>query len=165
MPLPCPRSFSRPALATLLGVLALTTAACNKSDAGVAQPGKNSGEVTYGRRCETCHQSEGQGSGSSWPPLAASPWLLRDHETPIRIVLLGVQGEMTVNGVTFGNVMPNQGVVMSDREIADVLTFTRSAWGNGGDPILESEVAAVRASLAGRTTPWTARELEALRAK
>ncbi len=54
---------------------------------------------------------------------------------------------------------------MSDREIADVLTFTRGAWGNTADPILESEVAAVRATLAGRTAPWTAHELDALRGK
>lgn len=158
-------SLHRPSLAllALCTTLALAGAACK--DQSGAQPGKTPGEVAYGRRCETCHQSEGRGSGTSWPPLAGSPWLLGDHETPIRIVLLGVQGEMTVNGARYFNVMPNQGVIMSDREIADVLTFTRGAWGNTADPILESEVATIRASLAGRTTAWTAKELEALRAK
>jgi len=159
-----PPRFPRVTLHVLCTVAALALSGCKDNSNG-AQPGRTAGEVAYGRRCETCHQSEGQGSGTSWPPLAGSPWLLRDHETPIRIVLLGLQGEIAVNGARFFNTMPNQGVVMSDREIAEVLTFARGAWGNAADPILEAEVTAVRASLAGRSTAWTARELEALRAK
>ena len=147
----------------LLASLAVGVVACSRTDRGVAQPGKGAGEVLYGRRCETCHQSEGQGSPPTWPPLAASPWLLREHSTPIRVVLLGMQGEVQVGGVSYANVMPNQGVVMTDHEIADVLTYARSAWGNGSDAISDSEVAAVRAELAGRTKPWAASELEKLR--
>lgn len=103
--------------------------------------------------------------GSAWPPLVASPWLIEDHETPIRIVLLGMHGPLQVRGTTFNNVMPNQGVTMSDQEIAEVLTYARGAWGNTAGAITTAEVAAVRAGLAGRSAPWTARELEALRPK
>ncbi len=145
-----------------MAVVVLSGAGCKSDPSATTQAVV--GESAYMRRCATCHQSHGKGSGASWPSLVGSPWLVRDHETPIRIALLGVQGEMVVHGTKFYGMMPSQGVVMSDREIAEVLTYARGAWGNQADPITEAEVTAVRSGLAGRTTPWTARELEALRA-
>ncbi|WP_438010377.1 hypothetical protein WME89_18090 [Sorangium sp. So ce321] len=59
-----------------------------------------------------------------------SSWVLDDPETPIRIMLLGVAGPMEVNGAVFNDVMPNLGVTLTDEEVALVLTYVRSSWGN-----------------------------------
>ena len=51
---------------------------------------------------------------------------------------------------------------MDDQQIADVLSYVRSAWGNKADPVSVDAVAALREASAARSTPWTAEELEAV---
>jgi mono/diheme cytochrome c family protein len=48
---------------------------------------------------------------------------------------------------------------LDDQEIADVLTYVRSNFGNSGAAITAEEVAAVRAATASRTSPYTEAEL------
>jgi nitrite reductase (NO-forming) len=96
--------------------------------------------------CSTCHQLEGQGLASVFPPLAKSDFLMADPERSIHIVLTGLSGEVVVNGQKYNNVMPPLGN-FTDHEIADVLTFVRNSFGNQGEPISPEQVAAVRASL------------------
>jgi mono/diheme cytochrome c family protein len=48
---------------------------------------------------------------------------------------------------------------LKDAEIAAVLTYVRSAWGNKAPPITTSSVTTIRALGASRKTPWTASEL------
>ncbi len=110
------------------------------------------GKAVYLGTCSTCHQLEGQGLSSVFPPLAKSDFLMADRERSIHIVLAGLAGPIDVNGSRYDNVMPPF-ANLTDHEIADVLTFVRSSWGNGGDAIDESEVARVRAAL-----PKVARE-------
>jgi mono/diheme cytochrome c family protein len=50
--------------------------------------------------------------------------------------------------------------ILKDDEIAAVLTFVRSEWGNKGDAVPVEEVTAVRKATADRNTPWTAEELK-----
>lgn len=112
------------------------------------------GAKIYSRACSSCHEWRGEGRPGRYPPLIGASWLLDDKETPIRIVLLGVTGPMVVDGVVYDNVMPNLGVNLTDRDIAQVLNFTRTSWGNEAEPITEDDVAKVRASLGDRQEPW-----------
>lgn len=112
------------------------------------------GAKTYARSCAGCHEMKGQGRPGRYPTLIGTKWLLEDKETPIRLVLLGVTGPMDVNGETYDGMMPNLGVTLSDRDIAQVLTFARTSFGNDAPAITEDDVAKVRASLNGRTQPW-----------
>jgi nitrite reductase (NO-forming) len=105
------------------------------------------GKAVFMGTCSTCHQLEGQGIPSVFPPLAKSDFLMADPERSIRIVLSGLQGEVEVSGQKYNGVMPPLGN-FTDHEIADVLTFVRNSFGNQGAPISPEEVAAVRASLA-----------------
>jgi hypothetical protein len=82
-----------------------------------------------------------------------------DEAKVIRIVLNGLTGPVEVAGETYSGMMPPWGGVLKDPEIAAVLTYVRSTWGNKGAPITASKVAAIRAATASRTTPWTAAEL------
>jgi hypothetical protein len=117
---------------------------------------------TYQMVCTTCHQAEGQGVPGAFPPLAGSSWMTGDAETPIRIVLLGLSGEVEVNGKKFNAVMPPP-PGLSDTQIAEAITFARSNFGNSAGAVDAAAVKRVRDSLAGRTQMWTGAELLALR--
>ena len=66
-------------------------------------------------------------------------------ERSIRIVLGGLSGPIVVNGTTYNGTMP--ALALSDHDVASVLTYVRASWGNDGDAIDDTEVAAVRATL------------------
>ncbi|HEX5065965.1 MAG TPA: c-type cytochrome, partial [Myxococcota bacterium] len=104
------------------------------------------GKATYQGTCSTCHQAEGQGLASVFPPLAKSDYLMADKQRSIHVVLAGLSGPITVNGQPYNNVMPAW-AHLTDHEIANVLSYVRSSFGNQGDPVTDAEVAAVRASL------------------
>lgn len=118
----------------------------------------------YVANCQACHQAEGQGMAGAFPPLAGSSWVTEDPETPIRILLRGLQGPIEVNGETFNGVMPAQGH-LSDEQIANVLTHVRSSFGNEAGPVEPALVATIRAELSSQTAAWTAEELQAARAQ
>jgi len=104
------------------------------------------GKAVFMGTCSTCHQLEAQGIPSVFPPLAKSDFLMADPRRSIHIVLGGLQGEVTVNGQTYNNVMPPL-ANFTDHEIADVLTYVRNSFGNQGAPIAPEDVAAVRAEM------------------
>jgi mono/diheme cytochrome c family protein len=49
---------------------------------------------------------------------------------------------------------------LSDEELAAVLTYVRREWENEGTPVTQTDIAATRAKINGRTTAWTAIELQ-----
>ena len=112
--------------------------------------------------CQACHQSSGLGVAGQYPPLAGSEWLLRDPETPIRILLYGLEGQISVKGSAFNNKMPAFLDKLSDDEIAAVLSHVRSSWGNSASAVKPEEVAAVRKKV-GVRNPWSSAELTLLR--
>lgn len=115
-------------------------------------------------RCSVCHQPTGEGAMGAFPPLKGSEWVLNNPEVPIRILLHGLNGPIKVAGADYNAQMMagGTGVPLTDDELAAVLTHVRSSWGNNAPAVTPAEVAAVRAATAGRTTPWTAAELEPL---
>ena len=54
------------------------------------------------------------------------------------------------------------GSTLSDQEVANVVTYVRSQWGNKGTPVTFAQVLAVRTASKARTAPWTAGELKKL---
>lgn len=102
------------------------------------------GKQVYMGLCFACHQPDGKGLPGVFPPLAGSDFLQADHERAIRIVLKGLSGPVTVNGKTLNSMMPPQEAVLTDTQIADVLTYVLNSFGNSGDPIRPDHVKAVR---------------------
>lgn len=88
--------------------------------------------------CIACHMKEGQGLPGVFPPLAKSDYLNADKDRAIKIVMKGLTGEVVVNGQKFNNVMPQ--FALSDDDIANVLTFVYSSWGNAGHEIDVNDV-------------------------
>ncbi|MBF4471022.1 copper-containing nitrite reductase [Flavobacterium sp. HJJ] len=101
-----------------------------------------SGKAIFGTTCFACHQSEGQGVPHAFPPLAKSDFLNADPKRAIQVVIRGLSGEITVNGQKINSVMPSQN--LSDEEIADVLTYVYSSWGNNKTVITPAMVKAQR---------------------
>ena len=102
------------------------------------------GKRVFMQTCFACHQPDGKGLAGIYPPLAGSDFLRADRERPIRIVTKGLTGPVIVNGQTFNNIMPAQ--VLSDQQIADVLTYVTNSWGNTGEPYSVDDVRRVKAA-------------------
>jgi len=64
--------------------------------------------------------------------------------------------------MTFGSAMVGIGQAMSDADLAAVLTYIRSSWGNKQSPVTADDVKAVRANLGARPQPLTSDALKAL---
>ena len=109
------------------------------------------GEATFIGVCSTCHQRDGAGLASVFPPLASSDYLMADTDRSIELVLSGLSGTITVNGTAFNGVMPPFSN-LTDHEIADVLTYVRNSFGNEGAPVADADVARVRAGLVRPST-------------
>lgn len=114
--------------------------------------------------CAACHGKMGRGASSLFPPLRGSPWASADPGIPIRIVLHGLEGPLTVQGEDYMNRMAPLGDRLDDERVARILTYVRASWGNSGGPVTPEEVAAVRRETAGRDRPWTEPELRELAA-
>ncbi len=102
------------------------------------------GQRVFMQTCFACHQPDGKGLLNIFPPLAGSDFLKADRERPIRIITKGLTGPVIVNGQAFNNLMPAQ--VLSDQQIADVLTYVTNSWGNAGEPYRVDDVRRVKAA-------------------
>ncbi len=118
------------------------------------------GGQLYTLYCSACHGADGKGAtGGQFPPLSGSPWPVGNAERSIKIVLLGLNGPVEVNGKTYNLEMPPQGAAITDENIAAILTHVRSSWGNKATAVSVAQVKKVRASLGNRAEHWTAEEL------
>ncbi len=101
------------------------------------------GKEVYNNLCATCHLPSGKGIAGSFPPLDGSNWLTEKRAESIHAVKYGLNGPIVVNDVEYNNAMAPMG--LTDQEVADVLNYTMSSWGNTNDnPITLEEVKAVK---------------------
>ena len=106
------------------------------------------GKTVYENTCLACHQPDGSGVPNMNPPLVKTKWVLGDKKALAKIVLKGLQGgEIEIEGDKFHNPMPPLESVLSDQEIADVLTYVRNSFGNKASLVTVAEVKALRAKL------------------
>ena len=145
-------SFVALATATLIALPSLLPSVA------AAQKPKTGAEVFA--TCTACHQATGLGMPGAFPPLAGSEWVNGKVEIPIAIVMHGMQGEITVKGAKYNGMMMPWGTTFSDQEIASVVTYVRSQWGNKSPAATPLQVAAVRAATKARKTQWTVAELK-----
>ena len=118
------------------------------------------GRRVYTRLCQSCHQQDGAGVPGAFPPLGGSDWVAGDPERPVYIVLHGFRGEIVRQGVTYNAMMPGFGRLLSDEDVASVVTYIRNSFGNEAPEVTPDEVAGMREAAEGRTDAWTESELE-----
>jgi mono/diheme cytochrome c family protein len=127
-----------------------------------AAPVATDGAQIFASRCTSCHQTTGAGLPGVFPPLAGSEWTNSDASTVARILLLGINGTITVKGATYNGLMPAFGHQLSDAEIAAVASYVRASFGNKSPAVTADVVKAERAKLGNRSTPLAgAAELQA----
>ena len=98
------------------------------------------GASLYKTHCADCHGANGAGVASIYPALAGNRAVQMQNATnPLRIILAGGFAPATeANPRPYG--MPPFGPVLSDGEVAIVLSYVRNAWGNQGSVITAAEV-------------------------
>ena len=116
----------------------------------------DAGREIYRNLCVACHQLDGRGREKLAPTLLGSEFAVGPPAIPIRILINGKEGPV--------GLMPPLGGVLSDEQIAAVLTYVRREWGQTGSPIDPETVTQVRPLTAERTRPWTNDELTRLSA-
>jgi len=102
------------------------------------------GAAVYGANCAGCHGATGQGQPGVFPPLAGNPVVTGDAKTVIHIVSSGLSGSVTVKGATYNGQMPAWKGTLTNQQIADVVTYIRSQWGNTASAVTAADVAAVK---------------------
>ncbi len=105
------------------------------------------GQKIYEQTCLTCHQADAGGVPGMTPPLQKSPYVQGPAVKVIGIVMNGLNDGVEIDGETYTNPMPPFGTVLKDQEIADVLTYLRSHFGNKAAPVTVTQVARIRQEL------------------
>ena len=80
------------------------------------------------------------------PPLVKTTYVTGDKKKLIKWVLKGSVENIPIDGQTYSNNMPAQ-AYLTDQQIADVLTYVRSSFGNKATAVTAAEVKTVRASI------------------
>ncbi len=104
------------------------------SQPGAAQPGL----ALYKQYCLTCHQADGGGVPRLNPSLRGTDWVTGDKTRLINVLLKGLQN-VEIDGETYDNVMPAHDF-LTDQQLADLLTYLRTNFGNTAAPISPTEV-------------------------
>ncbi|MEO6017531.1 MAG: cytochrome c [Polaromonas sp.] len=104
------------------------------------------GAELYEKHCAQCHGDKGQGVANAYPALAGNRSVtMKSTVNLVQIVLAGGYAPATQgNPRPFG--MPPFVLVLGDGEVAAVLTYIRSAWGNQASDVTSLEVNRMRAN-------------------
>lgn len=130
------RGIAFPLLALMLLPL---PALAQQASHGVAMSrgafGQSGGEAVYREICAACHMPKGEGAVGAglYPKLAANP-NLEAAGYPLTVIMMGLRG------------MPPIGRQMNDQQVADVVNYIRTQFGNSytADPITAADVAGLR---------------------
>jgi nitrite reductase (NO-forming)/hydroxylamine reductase len=131
-----------------LAVVGIAAATLTLTNLPVASSAAPDGKAIFNAKCAACHQATGVGVPGAFPPLAKNPNVTGDPKKPITTVVKGQQGPLKVNGQTYNGVMQAwrgaPPALLSNAEIAAVLTYVRSSWGNKAAAVTEAQVAGVK---------------------
>jgi cbb3-type cytochrome c oxidase subunit III len=133
---------SKMALLLVFAVVGATAIFSTNRSVAAAPP---DGKAVYAANCAACHQATGVGGGP-FPPLAGNADVTgADTATLIATLLHGRSGPIQVGGQTYGGVMPAWNGQLSHAQIAAVLSYIRSSWGNNAPIVTADQVAAASA--------------------
>lgn len=122
------------------------------------------GAALYARDgfCITCHQPDGKGlDASGFPPLNGSRWVTGSQERLIKLTLNGLLGPIEVKGKKYPGQVPMTpfGAMLTDQEVADVLTYVRNSFGNQASAVSPDKVKEIRAAIEDKQGFYSPAEL------
>ena len=121
------------------------------------------GGLGYMQFCSDCHRGDGAGVKGLFPPLAGNPSITSSNPTSLLHITL--TGWQTAQTATHPRVYTMPGFArLADQEIAEILSFVRTRWGNAGTPISAAQVKTLRDQLNPVTTDSSAFETPRLAA-
>jgi mono/diheme cytochrome c family protein len=122
----------------------------NKTDSvnkqSISKEPDHPGKLVYMQFCLPCHMAKGEGVPGLYPPLIQTEMIAGDEERLIEIVLKGLEGPFTVNGEYYNNVMTKLDF-LTDQQVAEVLSYVRSNFGNTYASVSVEKVKEVRSKL------------------
>jgi mono/diheme cytochrome c family protein len=125
----------------LIATVAVATAAAPRANA--ASPRVSAGATVFATNCTGCHGAAGAGQPGIFPSLVANPYLSGDVKRVIHTVKFGLTGKIIAKGVKYDGVMPAWRGTLTDEQIADVISYCRTTWGNKGSLVTAAQVRAV----------------------
>ncbi len=105
------------------------------------------GGLGYVQFCSACHRLDGRGVDDFFPPLAQNRSVLSADPTSVIHVVLSGGKTAETHAYPRAFAMPNFSS-LSDPELAEIITFLRSRWGNRGDGVSPEAIRAVRDEIA-----------------
>ncbi len=115
------------------------------ASANINSTANNAGMAIYQKYCAACHKADGSGSEGFFPPITKTEGVA-DKDRLIKTVVSGLSGPLEVQGKTYDQEMPSF-KFMTDKELADVLTYVRASFGNGHPSVTEKEISEYRTSI------------------
>jgi mono/diheme cytochrome c family protein len=103
------------------------------------------GEAVYTQFCVSCHLPDGGGVENLNPPLIKTAFINGAKPRLITTVLNGM-GQVEINGERYNNVMPSFNY-LTDKQVADVLTYVRNSFGNKKPAVTGTDVKITRAKV------------------
>jgi mono/diheme cytochrome c family protein len=104
------------------------------------------GPEVYRVRCGVCHQADGMGLPKFVPPVAGNAVIMAtDPAEHIRTVLYGLKGKV-IGGRHWAGEMPAFADLLSDAEVAAVINFERTGFGNSARLVVPADVQSGRKS-------------------
>jgi mono/diheme cytochrome c family protein len=121
------------------------------------------GKGLYEGVCGICHGSDGAGKPGQFPALAGSEWVTaKGFNRLAHIPLAGVAGAIQVGGKDWNLNMAAMGAALPDDDLAAVLTYIRSSWGNRAEAVTGDEIKKIRAEIGKSPQPCSSAQLKAM---
>ncbi|MEY8770108.1 cytochrome c [Erwinia sp. ACCC 02193] len=103
------------------------------------------GASVYVDSCAACHKTDGSGYKRFFPQLSGNPVVLAEDPTSLIHIVISGATLPGVKGAPSAIAMPAFGWRLNDQQVADVVNFIRTSWGNTAkEQVSASDVAKVR---------------------
>ena len=100
-----------------------------------AQAAAADGKTLFAKNCAACHQANGKGIPGAFPALAGNSFV---QGAPVEVATVLLKGR---------GGMPDFSGSLDDGQIAQVLSYVRTSWGNSAASLDDQAVSARRAAL------------------
>ena len=104
---------------------------------GMADDNAIDGKSLYAMQCQNCHQENGEGLKGAFPPLKGSPIVNGENlELYVDIIMNGYDARPEYSAMA----AIGTNLEWTEKEVAAIINYERTAWGNTADSVSAEEV-------------------------